>query len=287
VFQRTSGGYRQTETGQPARKKPINPLLSGIERSIVTRRGRMFERYTERARRVLFFARYEASQLGSPTIETEHLLLGLLREHRGLASRIFDRARLDAMAVHVEIYDAAADRPRVATSAEIPIGPQAMAALEHAAEEATSLGHAHIGTEHLLLGLLRHSESTAAAILTRWGLTLEAVHASIAALRTGPKSLDRHIVLVQVSVRPELQREFESALLHNARESMRHDPGCLRFDVSQDKEEPTRWVLYEVYDSPEAHAAHRLSPHFLAYDEVAARAVVEKRVSKCAGRHIG
>lgn len=247
----------------------------------------MFERYTERARRVLFFARYEASQLGSTAMETEHLLLGLLRENRGLATRIFDEAQVDAMAVHVEIYDAAAGRPRLATSAEIPIATEAKSALEHAAEEAAGLLHAHIGTEHLLLGLLRQPESTAGAILIRAGLTLPAVRASIAALRTGTKSNERHIVLVQVSIRPELQAEFEAALMHNARESIRHDPGCLRFDVSQDKEDPTRWVLYEVYDSPLAHATHRQSPHFLAYDAVAARAVVEKHVSKCAGRHIG
>jgi quinol monooxygenase YgiN len=247
----------------------------------------MFERYTERARRVLFFARYEASQLGSPAIETEHLLLGLLREGRGLASRICDQVHLDAMAVHVEIYDAAADRPRIATSVEIPIAKAAKAALEHAAEEADGLRHTHIGTEHLLLGLLRHPESAAGAILTRAGLTVWGVRSSIAALRTGSKSDARHIVLVQVSIRPELEQEFEAALLHNARESVRHDPGCLRFDVSQDKDDPTRWVLYEVYESPDAHAAHRQSPHFLAYDEVAARAVVEKHVSKCAGRHIG
>ena len=247
----------------------------------------MFERYTERARRVLFFARYEASQLGSTAIETEHLLLGLLRETRGLASRIFERAHVDAMAVHVRIYDAAADRPRIATSAEIPISLEAKTALEHAAEEAAGLQHTHIGTEHLLLGLLRHPESTAGSILTRAGLNLSTVRDSIASLRTAAKSEERHIVLVQVTIRPELQQEFQTALLHNARESVRIDPGCLRFDVSQDKDDPSQWVLYEVYDSPEAHAAHRQSPHFLAYDAVATRAVIEKRVSKCAGRHVG
>jgi quinol monooxygenase YgiN len=95
-----------------------------------------------------------------------------------------------------------------------------------------------------------------------------------------------HIVLVRLTIRPALQAEFEAALLHNARESVRTDPGCLRFDVGQDKDDPSAWVLFEVYDAPEAHAAHRLSPHFLAYDAVAARAVVSKTVSKCAGRHL-
>jgi quinol monooxygenase YgiN len=246
----------------------------------------MFERYTERARRVLFFARYEASQLGSTAIETEHVLLGLLREGKGLASRILDQSHVDAMAVHVEVYDAAVNRPRIATSVEIPIGRQAKAVLEHAAYEANELRDVHIGTEHLLLGLLHEPESAGGAILARAGLRLTPVRALIASFRPGAKLEARHIVVVQVRIRPDMHEPFEQALLHNARESIRHDRGCLRFDVSQDKEDPTRWVLYEVYDSPDAHAAHRQSPHFLAYDAVAARAVVEKTVAKCAGRHV-
>jgi quinol monooxygenase YgiN len=94
-----------------------------------------------------------------------------------------------------------------------------------------------------------------------------------------------HIVLVLVTVRTELLEEFERALLHNARESVARDPGCVRFDVSQQLDDPARWVLYEVYDSPDAHAAHRRSPHFLAYDAVAARAVVDKTVIRASGKH--
>jgi quinol monooxygenase YgiN len=95
-----------------------------------------------------------------------------------------------------------------------------------------------------------------------------------------------HIVLVLVTVRPEMRTEFEEALLHNARESVAHDEGCRRFDVSQDANEPTRWILHEVYDNPSCHAAHRQSPHFLAYDAVAQRAIVEKTVFRGIGRHV-
>ena len=94
-----------------------------------------------------------------------------------------------------------------------------------------------------------------------------------------------HVVLVLVMVKPELLEEFERALLHNARESVKRDPGCLRFDVSQQQDDPRRWVLYEVYDSPDAHAAHRRSAHFLAYDAVADRAVVDKTVIRASGKH--
>src|SRR5688572_11325248 len=89
-----------------------------------------------------------------------------------------------------------------------------------------------------------------------------------------------HIVLVLVTVKSAMLAEFEAALLHNARESVAKDAGCLRFDVSQQLEDPLQWVLYEAYDSPAAHAAHRESAHFLAYDAVAARAVTHKVVIK-------
>ena len=95
-----------------------------------------------------------------------------------------------------------------------------------------------------------------------------------------------HVVVVIVSVRPEMLEEFERALLDNARESVMHDPGCLRFDVCQELDDPTRWVLYEVYEAPEAHAAHRQAAHFLAYDRVAARAVTQKVVIRGVGKHV-
>ena len=94
------------------------------------------------------------------------------------------------------------------------------------------------------------------------------------------------VVLVLLRVKPEMLAEFEPALLHNARESLERDPGCLRFDVSQHVDDPTQWVLHEVYDEPASHAAHRQSPHFLAYDVVARKAVTEKTVARCRARHL-
>jgi ATP-dependent Clp protease ATP-binding subunit ClpC len=246
----------------------------------------MFERFTEQARRVLFFARYEASQLGSPAIGSEHLLLGLLREGKGVTGRIFERAGLDSVAVHMEIGEAVASRPKIATHVEIPIASDAKAVLQHATDEADRLRHGHVGGEHLLLGLLHLPDSAAGAILIRAGFRLDDVRASVVSLIQEGRPRDCHVVLVQVTIRPEMSEEFEAALLHNARESVRRDPGCLRFDVSQDKEHPSRWVLYEVYENPQAHAVHRQSPHFLAYDAVATRAVVEKTVAKCTSRFV-
>ena len=125
----------------------------------------MFERYTERARRVLFFARYEASQLGSVSIEPEHLLLGLIREGKGLTSRIFARAEIALESIRKDIEGRTVLRERMAPSVDIPFSADARRALQFAADEADRLLHTYIGTEHLLLGLLREDRSIAAAIL--------------------------------------------------------------------------------------------------------------------------
>ena len=142
----------------------------------------MFERYTERARRVLFFARYEASQLGALTIETEHLLLGLIREGKGLTSRIFARSHLSLENIRREIEGRTIFREKIATSVEIPFSAETKRALGFAAEEADRLLHNYIGTEHLLLGLLREERSVAASILIEKGMRLDTVREDIVQL---------------------------------------------------------------------------------------------------------
>src|SRR3954453_11597124 len=107
----------------------------------------MFERYTERARRVLFFARYEASQLGSISIETEHLLLGLIREGKGLTSRIFARSHLSLENIRKEIEGRTVFREKVSTSVEIPFSAETKRVLQFAAEEADRLLHNYIRSE--------------------------------------------------------------------------------------------------------------------------------------------
>ena len=142
----------------------------------------MFERYTERARRVLFFARYEASQLGSISIETEHLLLGLIREGKGLTSRIFARSNLSLEHIRKQIVGRTAFREKVSTSVEIPFSGESKRLLQFAAEEADRLLHNYIGTEHLLLGILREERSVAAKILMEKGMRLNSVREHIVAL---------------------------------------------------------------------------------------------------------
>jgi len=151
----------------------------------------MFERYTERARRVLFFARYEASQLGSISIESEHLLLGLIREGKGLTSRIFARSHLSLENIRKEIEGRTVFREKVSTSVEIPFSTETKRVLQHAAEEADRLLHNYIGTEHLLLGILREERSVAASILSEKGMLLNTVREDIVQLLNEKTTLTR------------------------------------------------------------------------------------------------
>src|SRR5260370_19025164 len=129
----------------------------------------MFERYTEKARRVIFFARYEASQFGATAIEPEHLLLGLMREDKTLTKRLFPRAQVSIESVRREVEGRARLRERISTS-ELLLAPETKRVLAHAHEESDRLQHRHIGTEHLLLGLLREDHSLAPEILYDAGL---------------------------------------------------------------------------------------------------------------------
>ena len=139
----------------------------------------MFERYTEKARRVIFFARYEASHFGSPYIETEHLLLGLLREDKGIAVQFIPK--LSAESIRRQIDSATLMREQISTSVDLPLSNECKRILAYAAEEAERLNHRHIGTEHLFLGLLREERSFAARLLNEHGVRLESVRAGIRA----------------------------------------------------------------------------------------------------------
>src|SRR5512140_3952 len=139
----------------------------------------MLGRYTEKARRVIFFARYEASQFGSPYIETEHLLLGLLREDKALANR-FLRSAAAIESIRKQIEGHTTIREKVSTSVDLPLSHECKRVLAYGAEEAERLSHKHIGTEHLLLGLLREEKCFAAEILHERGLRLSTIREELA-----------------------------------------------------------------------------------------------------------
>jgi ATP-dependent Clp protease ATP-binding subunit ClpC len=131
----------------------------------------MFERYGEKARRVIYFARYEASVLGSPYIEPLHLLLGFLREDRTLAHRLLRHANPDA--IRKQIEGRAPKRNKISTTVDLPLDTDSMRVLTFAAEEVPASGE--IGTGHLLLGLLHLESNFVSEILRGYGLSLDAV----------------------------------------------------------------------------------------------------------------
>ena len=138
----------------------------------------MFERYTEKARRCIFFARYEASMFGSPYIETEHLLLGILREDKALANRVL--RSYDAIAsIRKQIEASTTIREKVSTSVDLPLSDECKRVLAYAVEEAERSKQDNIAPEHLLLGLLREEKCFAAQILRERGLTLSQVRNEI------------------------------------------------------------------------------------------------------------
>ena len=145
----------------------------------------MFERYTEKARRAIFFARYEASQFGSPYIETEHLLLGLLREDKALVNR-FLRSHAAVESIRKQIENHTTIREKVSTSVDLPVSHECKRVLAYAAEESERMNHKHIGTPHLLVGLLRVEKSFAAQLLGEQGLTLDSVREQVQQSESSP-----------------------------------------------------------------------------------------------------
>jgi ATP-dependent Clp protease ATP-binding subunit ClpA len=139
----------------------------------------MFERYTQEARRALFFSRYEASRLGRPSIETEHLLLALLRGRSGLLDRLFIDHRLNYDDIASTIQSGS---ERLATSVEIPFTEEMKQVLISATKEADRFANNDVEGEHLLLGLLHENDSVAGRILSEHGLELDATRIRMASM---------------------------------------------------------------------------------------------------------
>jgi hypothetical protein len=144
----------------------------------------MFERYTEKARRVIFFARYEASQFGSSKIETEHLLLGLLREDKSLHRWL---SKTDTESIRRRIDEHSPKHPPTSTAVDLPLDAAARRSLKYAADEAERLANQHIGTEHLFLGLLEEKDCFAAQLLREAGAEATVMHTYYAEQSQSPK----------------------------------------------------------------------------------------------------
>jgi ATP-dependent Clp protease ATP-binding subunit ClpA len=135
----------------------------------------MYERFTDRARNVLLLADREARRFGHQYVGTEHILLGLIRERSGVAGNVLKNLDLDLSKVRKEVEEIICRGPPLEPWETTPHTPRAKKVVEFSIEEAHDLNHNYVGTEHLLLGLLREQEGVAAQVLMNLGLTLKDV----------------------------------------------------------------------------------------------------------------
>ncbi len=147
----------------------------------------MFERFTDRARRVLVLAQEEARLLNHSFIGTEHILLGLIHEGEGVAARALESLGISLEAVREKVEETIG-MPGTGTSSSPPFTPRAKKVLELSLREALQLGHSYIGTEHMLLGLVREGEGVAAQVLTQLGADLPKVRQQVIQLMSGSQS---------------------------------------------------------------------------------------------------
>ncbi|MEY4810647.1 MAG: hypothetical protein RI986_985, partial [Planctomycetota bacterium] len=139
----------------------------------------MFERLTDRARKVMALANQEAQRFNHEYIGTEHILLGLVKEGSGVGANVLKNLDIDLRKVRLEVEKLVKSGPEMVTMGKLPQTPRAKKVIEYAIEEARNLNHNYVGTEHLLLGLLREHDGVAAQVLMNLGLKLEEVREEV------------------------------------------------------------------------------------------------------------
>ena len=193
----------------------------------------MYERFTDRARHVMQFANQEAMRFNHEYIGTEHILLGLVKEGTGVAATVFKNLSVDLLRVRLEVEKIAQVGPDWEGAGKLPSTPKAKKVLEYSIDEARKLNHNYVGTEHLLLGLLRDDASVAAQVLLNLGLSLTGV---------------RNEILRLLGVPPETQNpadvtdgghELSAGMPHKASDR-------IPWDVQADKYLGVLIVLFEL-----------------------------------------
>lgn len=139
----------------------------------------MFDRFTDRAKKVMNLARQEAQRFNHEYLGTEHILLGLVQEGSGVAANVLKNMGIDLSKIRAEVEKIVKTGPSMVTMGQLPFTPRAKKVLELSVEEASNLGHNYIGTEHLLLGLIKENEGIAAQVLMNLGVKLEDVREEV------------------------------------------------------------------------------------------------------------
>jgi ATP-dependent Clp protease ATP-binding subunit ClpA len=189
----------------------------------------MNERFTDRARKVMQLANQESQRFNHEYIGTEHILLGLVKQDTGVAAKVLKNLDIDLRKIRLEVENIVQVGPDLDTMGKLPQTPRVKKVIEYSIEEARNLNHNYVGTEHLLLGLLREREGVAAQILMNLGLKLEDVREEVhnllradcgtrTGVRTFPEGVQhlpaefRHALEMLVAEIAQLNRDQESAV---------------------------------------------------------------------------
>jgi len=168
----------------------------------------MFERFTDRARKVMALANQEAQRFNHEYIGTEHILLGLVKEGSGVGATVLKNLDVDIKKLRLEVEKLVKSGPDMVTMGKLPQTPRAKKVIEYAIEEARALNHNYVGTEHILLGLLRETEGIAAQVLMNLGLKLEDVRQEV--LNLLGASVDEEALGLDMKMGPTLARKTKS-----------------------------------------------------------------------------
>jgi ATP-dependent Clp protease ATP-binding subunit ClpC len=139
----------------------------------------MYERFTDRARKVMQLANQEASRFNHEYVGTEHILLGLIKEGSGVAANVLKNMDIDLRKVRLEVEKLVQPGPDMITMGKLPQTPRTKRVIEYTIEEARNLNHNYVGTEHILLGLMREKEGVAAQVLSNLGVSTENIRENI------------------------------------------------------------------------------------------------------------
>ena len=223
----------------------------------------MFERYNEKARRVIFFARYEASQYGCRQIETEHILLAVMREGHSLMRQLLG-PNMDGKEIRAEIEKVIAKGVRFPTSTEVPLSEESKKVLQFAFEEAKGPGTPVVTIEHILIGMLRVDGSVAARILNERGVQLEKIRERVATLSS---SAPAHLKL---RTKGEAVDELNRFLAHLKSKDLAGSVLPFAKDAQIVDSEGQRWKGREEIEKESArlfvaYAERNITPHLESF----------------------
>jgi ATP-dependent Clp protease ATP-binding subunit ClpC len=159
----------------------------------------MYERFTDRARKVMQLANQEAQRFNHEFIGTEHILLGLVKEGSGVAAFTLKNLGIDVRKVRLEVEKLVCSGDKEVQMGKLPQTPRAKQVVSFAIEEAQSLGHGYVGTEHLLLGLIREPEGVASTVLTNLGLSVQSIREATLAILSAdePKQAESEVARIE------------------------------------------------------------------------------------------